>query len=175
MTNFMTFKGYTASMVFDTEDKIIVGRVQDVDDIISFHGESVSVFESNFHAVIDDYLAASKELGSAPEKPASGKVMLRIAPEVHAAALKAAARSGKSLNKWAESAVNLTNQALSLPVQQRAELAAQLLSSLDALTEQEIEALWLQEAAHRASQIDQGLSKLIPAEEVRRQVNALLK
>ena len=70
---------------------------------------------------------------------------------------------------------NLTDQALSLPVQQRAELAAQLLSSLDALTEHEIEALWLQEAAHRASQIDQGLSKLIPAEEVRRQANALLK
>ena len=70
---------------------------------------------------------------------------------------------------------NLTNQALSLPMQQRAELAAQLLSSLDALTEPEIEALWLQEAAHRALQIDQGLSKLIPAEEVRRQVNALLK
>jgi hypothetical protein len=46
---------------------------------------------------------------------------------------------------------------------------------LDALTEPEIEALWLQEAAHRASQIDQGLSKLIPAEEVRRQANALLK
>jgi hypothetical protein len=70
---------------------------------------------------------------------------------------------------------NLTSEALSLPVQQRAELAAQLLSSLDALTEPEIEALWLQEAAHRASQIDQGLSKLIPAEEVRRQGNALLK
>ena len=70
---------------------------------------------------------------------------------------------------------NLTSEALSLPVQQRAELAAQLLSSLDALSESEIEALWLQEAAHRASQIDQGLSKLIPAEEVRRQANALLK
>ncbi len=40
MTNFMTYKGYTASMVFDVVDKIIVGRVQDVDDIISFHGES---------------------------------------------------------------------------------------------------------------------------------------
>jgi hypothetical protein len=70
---------------------------------------------------------------------------------------------------------NLTSEALSLPVQQRAELAAQLLSSLDALSESEIEALWLQEAAHRASQIDQGLSKLIPVEEVRRQANALLK
>ena len=105
MINLMSYKGYTASMVFDAQDKVIVGRVQDVDDIISFHGDSVKEFESNFHAAIDGYLAASKALGSAPEKPASGKVMLRIAPEVHAAALKAAARSGTSLNKWAEGAL----------------------------------------------------------------------
>ena len=105
MINFMTYKGYSSTMIFDAEDKIIVGRVQDVDDIISFHGESVSEFESNFHAAVEDYLAASKELGSTPEKPASGNVMLRIAPEVHAAALKAAATSGISLNKWAEGAL----------------------------------------------------------------------
>ena len=70
---------------------------------------------------------------------------------------------------------NITSEALSLPVQQRAELAAQLLSSLDALTETEIDALWLQEAANRAVQIDRGLSKLISAEEVQLQANALLK
>ena len=69
----------------------------------------------------------------------------------------------------------ITSQALSLPAQQRAELAAQLLSSLDALSEAEIELLWFQEAAHRASEMDKGLSKRIPAEEVRRQANALLK
>ena len=101
----MTYKGYSANMVFDAQDKVIVGRVVDIDDIISFHGESVSEFEANFHAAIDEYLAASEELGSAPERPASGKVMLRIAPAVHAAALKAAARSGTSLNKWAEAAL----------------------------------------------------------------------
>jgi predicted HicB family RNase H-like nuclease len=105
MSNSMFYKGYAASMVYDTEEKIIVGRVLDIDDIISFHGESVSEFECNFHAAIDDYLAASEQLGTAPEKPASGKVMLRIAPAVHAAALKAAARRGRSLNKWAESAL----------------------------------------------------------------------
>ena len=105
MINSMSYKGYAASMIFDPEDKIIVGRILDIDDIISFHGESVAEFEASFHAAIEDYLAASKELGSAPERPASGKVMLRIAPEVHAAALKAAARSGTSLNKWAEGAL----------------------------------------------------------------------
>lgn len=105
MINSMSYKGYTASMVFDAEDRIIVGRVLDIDDIISFHGESVAEFENNFHAAVEGYLAASKALGSAPEKPASGKMMLRIAPDVHAAALKAAAKSGTSLNKWAENAL----------------------------------------------------------------------
>lgn len=105
MSNSMGYKGYVASMVFDAEDRIIVGRVLEVDDIITFHGESVAEFEANFRAAIDDYIAACAELGSAPEKPASGRLMLRIAPEVHAAALKAAARSGVSLNKWAEKAL----------------------------------------------------------------------
>lgn len=102
MNNTMSYKGYTVSMDFDAEDKVIVGKVLDIDDIICFHGVSVSEFEVNFHAAVDDYIAACAELGSKPEKPPSGKLMLRIAPEVHAAALKAAARSGVSLNKWAE-------------------------------------------------------------------------
>ena len=79
MINSMSYKGYAASMVFDAEDKVIVGRVQDIDDIISFHGESVAEFESNCHAVIEDYLAASKELGSAREKPASGGALGKAA------------------------------------------------------------------------------------------------
>ena len=110
MNNTMSFRGYTASMVFDAEDKIIVGRVLDIDDIISFHGESVSEFEVNFHAVIDDYVSACEQLGSVPEKPPSGKLMLRVAPNVHAAALKAAARSGVSLNKWAEWALSVASR-----------------------------------------------------------------
>lgn len=105
MSNTMTYQGYTASMTFDSDDKIIVGRVLDVADIISFHGESVAEFEAVFHDAVDGYVAACEQLGSAPEKPASGKMMLRIAPTVHAAALKAAARNGVSLNKWAEQAL----------------------------------------------------------------------
>lgn len=110
MNNTMSYKGYTASMIFDAEDKIIVGRVLGIDDVISFHGESVSQFEQNFRSVVDDYVCACEQLGSAPEKPASGKLMLRVAPTVHAAALKAAARSGISLNKWAEQALSAASR-----------------------------------------------------------------
>ncbi|QBB72216.1 type II toxin-antitoxin system HicB family antitoxin [Pseudolysobacter antarcticus] len=110
MNNTMSYKSYTASMSFDAEDKIIVGRVLDIDDIISFHGESVTEFETNFRMVVDDYISACEKLGAAPEKPASGKLMLRVAPNVHAAALKAAARSGVSLNKWAEQALSAASR-----------------------------------------------------------------
>ncbi len=101
----MSYKGYTASMIFDEEDKIIVGRVLEIDDTIASHGGSVTEFELNFHAAIDDYIAACAQLGGKPEKPASGKLMLRIAPEGHAAAVRAAARTGVSLNKWAGKAL----------------------------------------------------------------------
>ncbi len=108
----MSYRGYVASMTFDAEDKIIVGRVLDIDDIIAFHAESVSDFEVNFHSAVDGYVSACEQLGGAPEKPASGKLMLRVAPTVHAAALKAAARSGVSLNKWAEQALSSASRKL---------------------------------------------------------------
>lgn len=100
--NTMDYNGYSASMQFDNDDKIIVGRVLDIADLITFHGDSVVSFEAAFHAAVDAYVDACGHLGDAPEKPASGRLMLRVAPKVHAAALKAASRSGLSLNKWAE-------------------------------------------------------------------------
>lgn len=72
-------------------------------------------------------------------------------------------------------AVTILREALSLSVQERAELAEQLLSSLDALSEVEIEQLWFQEAARRATEMDQGLTQRVSAQEVRHQAQALLK
>lgn len=72
-------------------------------------------------------------------------------------------------------AESIRREALSLPVQERAELAELLLSSLDALSEAEIEQLWFQEAARRADEMDRGLTKRVTADEVRRQAQALLK
>lgn len=51
----------------------------------------------------------------------------------------------------------IRGEALSLPVQERVQLVEELLSSLDTLTEAEIEQFWFQEAARRAAEMDQGL------------------
>lgn len=102
MKNTMTYRGYTASLEFDPDDNILVGRVLDIDDIVCFHGESVAAFKAALHEAVDDYVTACEKLGQSPEKPASGRMMLRVAPVVHAAALKAAAHAGQSLNRWVE-------------------------------------------------------------------------
>ena len=68
----------------------------------------------------------------------------------------------------------IRREALALPLQARAELAEQLLSSLDSLSETEISQLWLSEAARRAQDIDKGAER-VSADEVRSQAQALLK
>lgn len=58
---------------------------------------------------------------------------------------------------------SITDTALKLPREERAS------------PEAEVEALWLVQAARRASEIDQGLVKLIPGEQVMREALALCR
>ncbi len=99
--NTMSYKGYMARVEFDERDGIFVGRVLGLRDIISFEGLTVAKLRAGFEAAINDFLQDCAERGITPEKPASGKIMLRVPPEIHAAATVAAQASGKSLNQWA--------------------------------------------------------------------------
>ncbi|MDR1726576.1 MAG: type II toxin-antitoxin system HicB family antitoxin [Acidobacteriota bacterium] len=99
--NSMTYRGYTARVDFDGRDDIFVGRVLGTRDAIVFHADTVDGLRNEFKVSVDDYLAFCAERGIAPDKPASGRLMLRIPPEVHAAAVVAAKAAGESLNQWA--------------------------------------------------------------------------
>lgn len=100
-----------ASLEFDPGDNILVGRVLDIDDLIGFHGEAVGGFAQAFRAAVDEYISACEKLGRLPGKPASGRLMLRVNPAVDGAALKAAAHTGLSLNRWAEQVLRQANRA----------------------------------------------------------------
>lgn len=99
--NTMLHKGYTARVEYDERDNIFVGRILGIRSIISFHGETVAELQAEFELAVKDYLADCKSQGVHPEKPASGKLLLRVPPETHGRALVAAQAAGKSLNQWA--------------------------------------------------------------------------
>ena len=87
----MTYKGYAARIEFDAADRIFVGHVAGIRDTVGFHGASVDELEQAFR----------EKRGQRPERPASGKLMLRVPPAVHAGALRSAELEGLSLNQWA--------------------------------------------------------------------------
>jgi len=97
----MHYKGYTARVEFDDRDDIFVGHITGIRDIVSFHGENVRELRAAFEEAVDDYVQACERIGKTPEKPVSGRMMLRVPPEVHGAARAAAQAAGKSLNQWA--------------------------------------------------------------------------
>ena len=68
----------------------------------------------------------------------------------------------------------LTN-ALSLKVEDRAALAERLLASLEELSEQEADRLWAEEAARRLEEYRAGRARAIPADEVLRKAEDLLR
>ena len=96
----MGHKGYHAAVTFDDEAGVFHGEVMDTRDVIVFEGTSVVQLKKEFEFSIDDYLKVCEERGRTPDKPFSGKIPLRIPPEVHRAATAAAKAQGKSLNAW---------------------------------------------------------------------------
>ena len=108
--NTMTYKGYTARVEYDERDNISVGRILGIRNMISFHGVTVAELRAEFELAVKDYLADCKQQGIHPEKPASGKLLLRVPPEVHGRALIAAQAAGKSLNQWATEALQQAAQ-----------------------------------------------------------------
>lgn len=101
MKNAMSYNGYTGTVEYSEEDNCLFGRIAGISDIISYEGESVSELRTAFEEAVDDYLAHCAKLGKEPNKPYSGKFMLRIDPSIHARLAIKAQASGKSLNQYA--------------------------------------------------------------------------
>jgi predicted HicB family RNase H-like nuclease len=101
MSSTMRYKGYAARIDFSVEDDCLVGHIAGIQDVVGFHAESVSELKQAFQESVDDYIQACEAINKIPQKPYSGKLMLRIPPEIHAAIATAAQLSGKSINQWA--------------------------------------------------------------------------
>ncbi len=106
MNNVMNYKGYSARIEYDDEDGILFGQIAGIRDGVGFHAESVDELRSAFHEAVDDYIETCAKVGKEPQKPYSGKMMFRVSPDVHRKAAIAAELSGKSLNQWAEEALD---------------------------------------------------------------------
>ena len=96
----MEYKGYIGKVVIDDEAGILNGEVINIRDVITFEGTSVDEIHKAFRESVDDYLEFCAQRGEAPEKPFSGKFVVRLPTELHQKAYVQAKLSNKSLNGW---------------------------------------------------------------------------
>lgn len=91
-------KGYIGTV--EPEDGVFFGRVLGLRDVITFEGETFAEVEQAFRDSIEDYLAFCAERGEPPDRSFSGRIPLRVEPELHRRAAVRAQAEGVSLNQW---------------------------------------------------------------------------
>jgi predicted HicB family RNase H-like nuclease len=96
----MEYKGYIGKVEIDEEAGILHGEIINIRDVVTFEGQTVEESQQAFHDSVEDYLAFCAERGEEPEKPFSGKFVVRLPVEVHRKAYIKAKLAGKSLNSW---------------------------------------------------------------------------
>lgn len=69
----MTYKKYTAQIVYSEEDGCFVGDLVGIRDIVSFHGDSLAEIRTAFKESVEDYLLTYQEFNRSLQKPACRK------------------------------------------------------------------------------------------------------
>lgn len=100
MKDVIKYKGFIGSVHFSADDAVFYGKVEGINDLISFEGESVQELITAFHYVVDEHIkdceAENKEL----QKSYKGSFNIRLSPELHQRIATIAKMRGQSINKF---------------------------------------------------------------------------
>jgi len=105
MKDILIYKDYIGSVHFNADDEVFFGKIEGVEDLITFEGNSVIEVKGAFEEAVNDYIELCKENGKKLEKSYKGSFNIRIAPEIHKKAKRLALMKGISLNQFIQKAV----------------------------------------------------------------------
>ena len=105
MKDTITHKGFIGSVHFSAEDKVFHGKIEGINDLVTFEGSSVDGLSKAFHEAIEDYIELCKEAKKTPLKSYKGSFNIRVSPEIHGKAITKAKQLGISLNKLVQTAI----------------------------------------------------------------------
>ena len=103
--NTMTYKGYLGSVAYSEKDNVFFGKIEGINGLVNFEGESVKELTDAFHEAVNDYLAYCKDEGIEPDKSYSGVLNVRLAPAIHRKIAMLARQAGQTLNAYIKEAI----------------------------------------------------------------------
>lgn len=103
----LTHKGYKGKVEYIEDARIFHGEVLGTQDVITFQGTTADEIEESFRDSIDDYLEFCEERGEEPDKPYSGKFVVRMPAMLHRCVADLAKLEDESINAVVLQALNL--------------------------------------------------------------------
>ena len=110
MKNMMEYNGFLARIEYDSDDGVFYGIVSNTVDTIHFEGGSVEELEREFKNSVEAHLEFCRKMNREPQKPFSGKFVVRIPPELHRRTALAAQKSGRSMNMFVKEAIERADE-----------------------------------------------------------------
>ncbi|MDQ1267296.1 MAG: hypothetical protein QG635_2450 [Bacteroidota bacterium] len=105
MKDKLKYKDFIGSVHFNADDNVFYGKIEGIDSLISFEGESVTVLKASFEEAVNDYLDICEKTGRKPFKSFIGSFNIRISPDLHRKISEKSYMSGLPINKIVQHAI----------------------------------------------------------------------
>jgi predicted HicB family RNase H-like nuclease len=79
----MTYKGYTAEIIYSDEDECFVGHIVNIDAISGFHGDTDEELRAAFENMVELYIETLEEPENPPQKHFAGRLLSRLRQALH--------------------------------------------------------------------------------------------
>ena len=99
MKDVLTHRGFIGSVHFSAEDNVFFGKIEGINDLITFEGRTVDELITAFHYVVDEHINDCEKENFSLERSYKGSFNVRISPELHRRAALTAKTQGISLNQ----------------------------------------------------------------------------
>ena len=106
MENILKYNDFIASIKYSEEDEAFIGRIEGINSVVSFEGQSVKELKDAFKEAVESYLDFCRRKGiSEPQKSYTGVFNVRIDANLHRTAAIAAKTNGSTLNAFVKKAI----------------------------------------------------------------------
>jgi len=105
MTDKLLYREFIGTVHYSTKDSVFYGKIEGINDLVTFEGEDVQDLKTSFEEAVDDYIDLCAEIKKEPLKSFKGSFNVRISPKLHSKAFKFASLKGTSLNQLVSEAI----------------------------------------------------------------------
>lgn len=100
----MKYNDFIGTVHYSDLDEVFFGKIEGINDLVTFEGDSVIQLRESFHEAVEDYQTLCSEMGKEPMKSFKDSFNVRINPELHSKLFASATLEGKTLNQFVKEA-----------------------------------------------------------------------